>query len=117
MFLPNRELREALAFSHRHAGLKIGVQTRIDLWSHAMLDLLADAGCVSIEAGIESLTPEGRELLDKKCQLDTQELSARLVHARRRIPFVQGNLIETGKDDPETVQFWRERMKEAGGWA
>jgi len=117
IFLPNRELLEALAFRHRHAGLKIGLQTRIDFWSHAMLDLLADAGCVSIEAGIESLTPEGRELLVKKCKLDTQELSARLVHARRRIPFVQGNLIETGKDDQETVQLWRERMKEAGVWA
>ena len=117
IFLPNRELLEVLAFRHRHAGLKIGVQTRIDLWSHEMLDLLADAGCVSIEAGVESLTPEGRELLDKKCKLDTDELSARLIHAKRRMAFVQGNLIETETDDQETVQLWRERMREAGVWA
>ena len=40
--------------------IKFGIQTRIDLWSEEMLDLLGDAGCVSIEAGVESITEDGR---------------------------------------------------------
>ena len=51
-------------------GLKFGVQTRIDLWKPEMLELLGRAGCVSIEAGVESLTPEGRDALDKNCRHD-----------------------------------------------
>ena len=49
IFLPNKELLEGLA----ERAIKFGVQTRIDLWSEAMLDLLGRAGCVSIEAGVE----------------------------------------------------------------
>lgn len=117
IFLPNRELLEALAERRRDGGLKIGIQTRIDLWNDEMIDLLADAGCVSIEAGVESLTPEGRERLDKKCKLDTDELARRLMHAKRRILFVQANLIKTGFDDAGMVQEWRRRMRDAGVWA
>jgi B12-binding domain/radical SAM domain protein of rhizo-twelve system len=117
IYLPNRELLEALAVRRRDTGLKIGVQTRIDLWNHEMIDLLADAGCVSIEAGIESLTPEGRALLDKRCKMSTDELSERLVYAKRRIPFVQGNLIETETDDPADIAAWRENMRASGVWA
>jgi B12-binding domain/radical SAM domain protein of rhizo-twelve system len=117
IFLPNRELLQALAIRSRDRKLRIGVQTRIDLWNFEMIDLLADAGCVSIEAGIESLTPEGRELLDKKCRMDTDELSRRLIYAKNRVAFVQANLIKTGFDDPETVGEWRERMRAAGVWA
>ena len=50
IFLPNKELLEGLA----ERSLKIGVQTRIDLWSEPLLDLMGRAGCVSIEAGVES---------------------------------------------------------------
>lgn len=117
IFLPNRELLQALGERSRHAGLKIGVQTRIDLWSMEMLDRLADAGCCSIEAGIESLTPQGRDLLAKQCRLSTDELSARLIFAKRRIPFVQGNLIATGTDDPAVIRQWRQQMRSSGVWA
>jgi len=60
IFLPNRELLEALVPRR----IKFGIQTRIDLWSPAHLELLGQAGCVSIEAGVESVTVEGRNLLD-----------------------------------------------------
>jgi anaerobic magnesium-protoporphyrin IX monomethyl ester cyclase len=113
IFLPWRELLEALALRE----VKLGIQTRIDLWTEDMLDLLADAGCVSIEAGVESLTPEGRDLLDKKCRLSTKELSDRLIYAKRRIPFVQGNLIKMPSDHAATVRRWRDDMREAGVWA
>ena len=59
----------------RSARIKIGVQTRIDLWSEAMIDLLGRAGCVSIEAGVEIITEEGRAELDKKCKMSTEELA------------------------------------------
>ncbi len=58
--------------------MKIGVQTRIDLWSEEALDALAQAGCVSIEAGVESITESGRAYLDKKCKMSTDELTDRL---------------------------------------
>ncbi len=113
IFLPRRDLLESIASRK----IKIGIQTRIDLWSHEMIDLLADAGCVSIEAGVESLTVEGREYLDKKCRMSTDDLSERLIYAKRRIPFVQGNLIKTESDDPRMVAEWRDRMRAAGVWA
>jgi anaerobic magnesium-protoporphyrin IX monomethyl ester cyclase len=113
IFLPDVQLLEALASRK----VKIGVQTRLDLWSFPMIDLLAEAHCVSIEAGVESLTREGRSLLDKKCKLDTSEISERLIYAKRRIAFVQGNLIKTRTDDERVVAKWRDEMRRAGVWA
>src|SRR5438045_3261292 len=95
IFLPNRELLEGLANRH----VKIGVQTRIDLWSPVMLDLLAKAGCVSIEAGVESISEAGRKTLDKKCKMSTYELADRLIYAKGRVPFVQANLLEMPEDN------------------
>jgi anaerobic magnesium-protoporphyrin IX monomethyl ester cyclase len=113
IFLPNAELLEGLVARK----LKFGVQTRIDLWKPAMLELLGRAGCVSIEAGIESLTPEGRAALAKNCRMTTEQLADRLVEARRHVPFVQANLIEMPHDDDPVVQLWRKRMQDAGVWA
>jgi anaerobic magnesium-protoporphyrin IX monomethyl ester cyclase len=113
IFLPNRELLEGLA----ERRVKIGVQTRIDLWNHPMLDLLAQAGCVSVEAGVESITEEGRAWLDKKCKLSTDELSERLVYAKERIPFVQANLLTMREDEAADVEQWRQHLIERGVWA
>ena len=93
------------------------MQTRIDLWKPDMLDLLGAAGCVSIEAGVESLTREGRAALDKSCRMSTDELADRLIYARGRVPFVQANLIKSAGDDPEMIAEWRERLRSAGVWA
>jgi B12-binding domain/radical SAM domain protein of rhizo-twelve system len=113
IFLPNRALLEALA-SRR---LAFGIQTRIDLWKPEMLALLGRAGCVSIEAGVESLTEAGRAALDKDCRIGTAELTARLLHARRFVPFVQANLIGTPHDDPAEVAAWRDGLRAQGVWA
>ena len=113
IFLPNAPLLEAL----KARSLEFGVQTRIDLWKPDMLDLLGAAGCVSIEAGVESLTVEGRAMLDKQCRMSTDDLAERLLHARRSVPFVQANLIETATDDPATVAAWREGLRARGVWA
>jgi anaerobic magnesium-protoporphyrin IX monomethyl ester cyclase len=113
IFLPNEPLLRGLV----GRGLKFGVQTRIDLWKPAMLELLGEAGCVSVEAGVESLTVEGREALAKRCKMTTDQLADRLIEAKRHIPFVQANLIEMPQDDDEEVQRWRSRMNDAGVWA
>jgi B12-binding domain/radical SAM domain protein of rhizo-twelve system len=113
IFLPNRELLEWLATRP----LAIGVQTRIDLWTPEMLDLLGRAGCVSIEAGVESISERGRNLLDKNSRLSTDEIAERLIHARRRVPFVQANLIDASVDEPDAVERWRERLQRDGVWA
>ena len=113
IFLPNRELLEALA----DRPVSFGVQTRIDLWNHAMIDLLGAAGCVSIEAGVESISEEGRNLLDKDSRLSTEAMTERLVHARTRVPFVQANLIEANVDDRGAVEAWRTYLQGFGVWA
>jgi CDP-paratose 2-epimerase len=113
IFLPQRPLLEAL----RSRQVRFGVQTRIDLWKPELLDLLGAAGCVSVEAGVESLTPEGREALDKKCRLSTEELTSLLIRARRTIPFVQANLIKSASDDASTIAEWRIGLQRHGVWA
>jgi anaerobic magnesium-protoporphyrin IX monomethyl ester cyclase len=113
IFLPNRALLQALI----GRDIAFGVQTRLDLWKPDMLDLLGEAGCVSIEAGVESLTEEGRAALDKDCRLTTDELTERLIRARRCVPFVQANLIASGTDDAAIVQAWRDELRRHGVWA
>lgn len=113
IFLPNRELLEALV----ERDIQFGVQTRIDLWDNDMLDLLGKAGCVSIEAGVESITEEGRAELNKNCKVSTDDMTQRLIHARKSVAFVQGNLIEAGTDEEAEVDAWRELLLAAGVWA
>ena len=113
IFLPNRALLEALV----GRGLEFGIQTRIDLWKPELIALLGAAGCVSIEAGVESLTEDGRAALDKKCKLTTDELSDLLILARRHVPFVQANLIEVPSDDNAMVEAWRARLRAEDVWA
>ena len=82
-----------------------------------MLDLLGSAGCVSIEAGVESITEAGRARLDKRCKLTTRD-SDRLLVRQERVPFVQANLLETQQDDPEAVErLARARLQQHGVWA
>ena len=113
IFLPNRPLLEALA----QRPIQFGIQTRIDLWKPELIELLGSAGCVSIEAGVESLTESGRAALDKRCRMSTDELSDLLVLARRHVPFVQANLIATSDDDPAMVAEWRDGLRAQGVWA
>ena len=113
IFLPNEPLLRSLA----ERNLKIGVQTRIDLWNEASIELLAKAGCVSIEAGVESITEEGRAYLDKKCRLSTDQLTQRLAFAKRLVPFVQANLISTSFDREEDIERWRQSVLRHGVWA
>ena len=113
IFLPQRALLEALV----QRPVQFGIQTRIDLWKPDMIELLGAAGCVSIEAGVESLTESGRAALDKRCKLSTDELADLLILARRHVPFVQANLLETEGDDPRMVAAWRERLRADGVWA
>jgi anaerobic magnesium-protoporphyrin IX monomethyl ester cyclase len=113
IFLPNRPLLEALC----QRDLVFGVQTRIDLWKPEMLELLGRAGCVSIEAGVESLTREGRDRLGKKCRLSTDELAELLIRAREHVPFVQANLISMQGDEADLVARWRERLTRHEVWA
>jgi hypothetical protein len=82
-----------------------------------MIDLLGSAGCVSIEAGVESITEEGRAALDKKCRISTEAISRKLIRAKHRVPFVQANLMDSKDDDPAGVRRWREFLIGEGVWA
>ncbi len=113
IFLPDAPLLAALA----ERKIKIGVQTRIDLWNEEAIHALARAGCVSIEAGVESITEAGRAYLDKKCKLTTEELTGRLIFAKNLVPFVQANLLAMTEDDAESIETWRHYLEEHGVWA
>ncbi|HLH03860.1 MAG TPA: TIGR04295 family B12-binding domain-containing radical SAM protein [Bryobacteraceae bacterium] len=113
IFLPDKELLAALA----ERKVKIGVQTRIDLWNEDMIEALAKAGCVSIEAGVESITEAGRAYLDKKCKMSTDDLQKRLIFAKQRVPFVQANLLAMREDDADEVEAFRVALEKHGVWA
>ncbi len=96
--------------------LKIGFQTRIDLWDEEGFDLLARAHAISIECGIESITEEGRAELNKNCRMSTDRIAELLAYAKQRIPWVQANLIRTAHDDTAAVQRWQTELKAKGVW-
>ncbi len=112
-FFPDQRLLTGI----RARNIRFGIQTRIDFWGEEMLDLLGEAGCVSVEAGIESFSDEGRKLWNKKSPLSLEEITDRLVYAKKRVPFVQANLISGKTDDPEEVSRWRAILKERGVWS
>jgi anaerobic magnesium-protoporphyrin IX monomethyl ester cyclase len=112
IFLPNRALLEALA----ERDIQFGVQLRIDNWSEELLGMLGRAGCVSVEAGVESISVRGRSLLNKHCKLSTEQLTERLICAKRGVAFVQANLIGTS-DAPEQVARWRAELSAHGVWS
>ena len=113
IFLPQRSLLEALV----SRSIKFGIQTRIDLWTPPLLELLGRAGCVSIEAGVESISEQGRDLLDKNCRLSTEALSELLIYAKKHVPFVQANLLDGKVDDPNAIEAWRQHLQSFGVWA
>jgi B12-binding domain/radical SAM domain protein of rhizo-twelve system len=107
-----RRLLEGLA----QRPVTIGLQTRIDLWDEDSLDLLAGAHCISMECGIESISEEGRAELNKNCRIPTNRISELLLLARRRIPWVQANLVLTEKDDRQGIRAWQDHLKSQGVW-
>jgi B12-binding domain/radical SAM domain protein of rhizo-twelve system len=100
----------------RHRPISIGLQTRIDLWDEEALDLLRQAHCISMECGIESITDEGRDELNKNCRISTERLSQLLIYAKERIPWVQANLILTDHDNRDEICAWQENLKKHGVW-
>ena len=111
IFLPDATL---LRGARAARTIQFGVQTRIDLWTPEMLDLLGEAGCVSIEAGVESITAEGRALLDKRCRLTTDELG------RAADPRQAQRAVRAGQPDRTraatirtTVEAWRDASARA----
>jgi B12-binding domain/radical SAM domain protein of rhizo-twelve system len=107
-----RKLLEGIA----ERQLSIGFQTRIDLWDEESLDLLGRAHCISMECGIESITEEGRDELNKNCRMTTDRLTELLIYARQRIPWVQANLILTEHDDRDEIRRWQEHLKSHDVW-
>ena len=96
--------------------ITIGLQTRIDLWDEESLNLLGDAHCISMECGVESITDEGRDELNKNCRISTGRITELLIHARRRIPWVQANLILTEHDDRAQVRTFQENLRQHDVW-
>lgn len=113
IFMPDKALLEALA----SRPVTFGIQTRIDLWKPDMLAYLGAAGCVSIEAGVESISERGRAILGKRCSASTGELVSLLVAARKSVPFVQATLLDARVDETDAIEAWRARLLDEGVWA
>lgn len=106
----------ALLEGLRSLPVRFGMQTRIDLWNEDTLEQLGAAGCVSLECGIESITPEGRKRFHKGCQVGTDRIQQLLRAARQHIAWVQANLIAEEDDDLEAIHTWRTGLIAAGVW-
>jgi B12-binding domain/radical SAM domain protein of rhizo-twelve system len=109
---PVRQLLQELSARN----VSIGLQTRIDLWDEDSLDLLGRAHCISMECGIESITDEGRDELNKNCRISTDRITELLIHARKRVPWVQANLILTEHDDRGQVREFQENLRRHEVW-
>ncbi len=96
--------------------VSIGFQSRIDLWDEDSIAALGRARCVSFECGIESITEEGRDELNKNCRFTTQRIESLLIQARKHIPWVQANLIKTIHDEPVEVARFQSNLKAHGVW-
>ncbi len=107
-----RALLEAIA----ERPVAIGFQSRIDLWDEASLDLLGRAHCISFECGIESITKEGRDEMNKNCRFSNDRIAELLIYARGQIPWVQANLIKTAHDDDDAVAAFQNQLKARGVW-
>lgn len=105
-------LLEALA----ELPLSFGMQTRIDLWDEDGLERLGRAHCISMECGIESITPAGRERFRKGCRLGNDRIVAVLRTARRHVPWVQANLIAGEGDDLDAIAAWRAELLAEQVW-
>ena len=114
IFLPWRELLEAIArapsrvwcpdpyrfVARRHARSAWGRRLRVD------------------RGGGRKPDPRGPRLARQGLSgVSTDELTRRLVHAKRSVAFVQANLIATPSDNPAEVERWRAALRENGVWA
>jgi anaerobic magnesium-protoporphyrin IX monomethyl ester cyclase len=107
-----RRLLEGIA----ERNVNIGFQSRIDLWNEESLALLGRANCISMECGIESITEQGRDELNKNCRIGTDRISELLIYAKQHIHWVQANLILTEHDEKEDIRQWQENLKAHGVW-
>ncbi|MBV9479175.1 MAG: hypothetical protein JO249_00265 [Acidobacteria bacterium] len=88
--------------------IRIGLRTRIDLWTEETVDLLGRAHCVSLECDSENDSqpiPGGRLSNPRICEL--------LIYARKQIPSVQVNLILGERDEQMHPSSWQE-LKRGG---
>jgi len=110
---------ELLAALSREHIVQFGCETRLDLWDETRLDLLASAGCVSLEFGLESPFQELREGLKKGYDLDPDRIIEILVYAKSKIPWVQADLVEIPWADAASIRKtaeWRQEAIRRGVW-
>jgi anaerobic magnesium-protoporphyrin IX monomethyl ester cyclase len=99
--------------------VQFGCETRIDLWDEKRLDMLAAAGCISVEFGLESPFPDVQGALNKGYRIDGDRILELMLYAKQRIPWVQGDMMEppgATADLIERTEEWRQRAIAAGVW-
>lgn len=66
---------------------------------------------------MESISERGRSLLAKNCKMSTRELTELFVIAKKHVPFVQANLLDSAVDRREDVSAWCDALRAEGVWA
>ncbi|MCL5025363.1 MAG: radical SAM protein, partial [Chloroflexi bacterium] len=98
---------------------RFGIQSRLDTWNEEGLDLLARAGCIAVEFGLESPIFDSIRPFNKRYRFSPERALSLLSYAKGRIDWVQVNLVRP-PDQPqaqrEEVAQWRGRMIDEGIW-
>ncbi|HEX2923423.1 MAG TPA: radical SAM protein, partial [Chloroflexota bacterium] len=99
--------------------VQFGCETRIDLWDEKRLDMLASAGCISVEFGLESPFPDVQAALNKGYRIDGDRILELMLYAKQRISWVQGDMMQPPGATSELMQRteeWRQKAIAAGVW-
>ncbi|MES9988232.1 MAG: radical SAM protein [Candidatus Thiodiazotropha endolucinida] len=94
-------------------GIRFGAQTRPDLISGPKLRTLAQAGCIYLELGTETLTDENLKALGKF--RSAKKVRAGSKESQSRIKYVGENILDVSNPDlglVEKKQFWSQKDNE-----
>jgi len=98
----------------RRLGIIWGCQTRVDLVDEELLAAMAEAGCVLIEYGVESVVPEVLSSLKKGITLEQAKAAIEATSQfgiSMQINFMIGNIEDTEESILTNVEFGREVLE------
>lgn len=107
-FTLNSDRARDLCEKLKKAKVRWMCNTRVDLLSDAMVDVMQRSGCESIAIGIETGSPKTLKRINKKIDLDKIERAIRLLKARGVLVtgyFIIGFPWETREDIDETMRL------------
>lgn len=116
VFTFNRERTMALCkeMVSRRLNILWGCQTRVDLVDDELLAVMAEAGCVLIEYGVENVDPEVVRSLRKGVKLNQVSTAIKATHGvaiSMQINLMVGNVADTEDTMLSNIRFGREVLQ------